>query len=148
MKDISCIIGITLLIGSLSMTLQKRNTDIFNKFYDLLDEKQKGIYEGIVKERFTIYFTGMILGLGLGIFYYVRSKDKYRLCKFLAIIYLVKLGFYKIYPKQPLMLYSLTDNDQVKLWADIYTEMKKRWKISIALGFFAYIFIGIGCKKK
>ena len=40
MKDISCIVGITLLIGSLSMTLQKRNTDIFNKFYDLLDEKQ------------------------------------------------------------------------------------------------------------
>ena len=79
MKYISCIIGITLLIGSLSMTLQKRNTDIFNKFYDLLDERQKGIYEGIVKERFKIYFTGMILGLTLGIFYYVRSKDKYRL---------------------------------------------------------------------
>ena len=68
MKDISCIIGITLLIGSLSMSLQKRNTDIFNKFYDLLDDKQKGIYENIVKERFTIYFTGMILGLTLGIF--------------------------------------------------------------------------------
>ena len=54
MKDISCIIGITLLIGSLSMSLQKRNTDIFNKFYNLLDEKQKSIYENIVKERFTI----------------------------------------------------------------------------------------------
>ena len=57
MKDISCIVGITLLIGSLSMTLQKRNTDIFNKFYNLLDNDQKRIYEGIVKERFTIYFT-------------------------------------------------------------------------------------------
>ena len=34
MKDISCIIGITLLIGSLSMSLQKRNTNIFNKFID------------------------------------------------------------------------------------------------------------------
>ena len=49
----------------------------------------------------------MILGLGLGIFYYIRSKDKYRLCKFLAIIYLVKLGFYKINHKQPLMLYLI-----------------------------------------
>ena len=29
MKDISCIIGITLLIGSLSMSLQKRDTKIF-----------------------------------------------------------------------------------------------------------------------
>lgn len=141
MKDISCIIGITLLIGSLSMTLQKRNTDIFNKFYDLLDEKQKGIYEGIVKERFTIYFTGMILGLGLGIFYYVRSKDKYRLCKFLAIIYLVKLGFYKIYPKRPLMLYSLKNQEQVEAWADIYTEMKSKWTKSILMGFIGYLLI-------
>ena len=143
MKDISCIVGITLLIGSLSMTLQKRNTDIFNKFYNLLDKEQKGIYEGIVKERFKIYFTGMILGLGLGIFYYVRSKDKYRLCKFLAIIYLVKLGFYKIYPKQPLMLYSLTNQEQVEAWADIYTEMKSKWIKSIIIGFIGYLLLGL-----
>ena len=143
MKDICCIIGITLLIGSLSMSLQKRNTNIFNKFYDLLDKEQKDIYEGIVKERFTIYFTGMILGLGLGIFYYIRSKDKYRLCKFLAIIYLVKLGFYKIYPKQPLMLYSLKNQEQVGAWADIYTEMKSKWIKSIVIGFIGYLLISI-----
>ena len=141
MKDISCIVGITLLIGSLSMSLQKRNTDIFNKFYNLLDKEQKVIYEGIVEERFTIYFTGMILGLGLGIFYYVRSKDKYRLCKFLAIIYLVKLGFYKVYPKRPLMLYSLTNQAQVEAWADIYTEMKSKWIKSIIIGFLGYLLI-------
>ena len=146
MKDISCIIGITLLIGSLSMSLQKRNTNIFNKFYNLLDDKQKGIYEGIVKERFTIYFTGMILGLGLGIFYYVKSKDKYRLCKFLAIIYLVKLGFYKIYPKQPSMLYSLKNQEQVEAWADIYTEMKKRWVTSLIVGGIGYILLSIALK--
>ena len=143
MKNISCIIGITLLIGSLSMSLQKRNTNIFNKFYDLLDKEQKDIYEGIVKERFTIYFTGMILGLGLGIFYYIRSKDKYRLCKFLAIIYLVKLGFYKIYPKKPLMLYSLKNQEQVGAWADIYTEMKSKWIKSIVIGFIGYLLISI-----
>jgi len=143
MKDICCIIGITLLIGSLSMSLQKRNTNIFNKFYDLLDKEQKDIYEGIVKERFTIYFTGMILGLGLGIFYYIRSKDKYRLCKFLAIIYLVKLGFYKIYPKKPLMLYSLKNQEQVGAWADIYTEMKSKWIKSIVIGFIGYLLISI-----
>ena len=45
MKDISCIIGITLLIGSLSMSLQKRDTKIFSRFYNLLDNDQKKIYE-------------------------------------------------------------------------------------------------------
>lgn len=143
MKDISCIIGITLLIGSLSMSLQKRDTKIFSRFYNLLDSKQKSIYEGIVKERFTIYFTGMILGLGLGILYYVNSNDKYKLCKFLAIIYLVKLGFYYVYPKSPLMLYSLSNQKQVEAWADIYSEMKSKWIKSIAIGFLGYLLISI-----
>jgi len=143
MKDLSCIVGITLLIGSLSMSLQKRDTKIFSRFYNLLDSKQKSIYEGIVKERFTIYFTGMILGLGLGILYYVNSNDKYKLCKFLAIIYLVKLGFYYVYPKSPLMLYSLSNQKQVEAWADIYSEMKSKWIKSIAIGFLGYLLISI-----
>tara|TARA_B110000046_G_scaffold181373_1_gene213494 strand:- start:602 stop:1039 length:438 start_codon:yes stop_codon:yes gene_type:complete len=143
MKDLSCIVGITLLIGSLSMSLQKRDTKIFSRFYNLLDSKQKSIYEGIVKERFTIYFTGMIIGLGLGIYYYVNSNDKYKLCKFLAIIYLVKLGFYYVYPKSPLMLYSLSNQKQVEAWADIYSEMKSKWIKSIGIGFLGYLLISI-----
>jgi hypothetical protein len=141
MKDISCLIGLTLLIGSLSMTIMKKNTDIFNNFYKLLDERQKIIYEEIVKERLMIYFSGMVIGLGLGIYYYVGSKDKYRLCKFLAIIYLVKLGFYYFYPKIPLMLYSLTDQDQVDAWANIYEEMKSKYKKSLLIGFAGYLLI-------
>ena len=141
MKDISCLIGITMLIGSLSMTIMKKNTDIFNNFYKLLDEKQKVIYEEIVRERLMIYFTGMVVGLGLGIYYYVGSKDKYKLCKFLAIIYLVKLGFYYFYPKKPLMLYSLTDQDQVEAWVNIYEEMKSKYKKSLLIGFVGYLLI-------
>jgi hypothetical protein len=141
MKDISCLIGITMLMGSLSMTIMKKNTDIFNNFYKLLDEKQKVIYEEIVRERLMIYFTGMVVGLGLGIYYYVGSKDKYKLCKFLAIIYLVKLGFYYFYPKKPLMLYSLTDQDQVEAWANIYEEMKSKYKKSLLIGFVGYLLI-------
>jgi uncharacterized membrane protein YfcA len=141
MKDISCLIGITMLIGSLSMTIMKKNTDIFNNFYKLLDEKQKVIYEEIVRERLMIYFIGMVIGLGLGIYYYIGSKDKYKLCKFLAIIYLVKLGFYYFYPKKPLMLYSLTDQDQVEAWANIYEEMKSKYKKSLLIGFVGYLLI-------
>jgi len=119
----------------------KKNTDIFNNFYKLLDEKQKVIYEEIVRERLMIYFTGMAIGLGLGIYYYVGSKDKYKLCKFLAIIYLVKLGFYYFYPKKPLMLYSLTDQEQVEAWANIYEEMKSKYKKSLLIGFVGYLLI-------
>ena len=141
MKDISCLIGITMLIGSLSMTIMKKDTTIFRKFNDLLNKEQKMIYEEIVRERLMIYFTGMVIGLGLGIYYYVGSKDKYKLCKFLAIIYLVKLGFYYFYPKKPLMLYSLTDQDQVEAWANIYEEMKSKYKKSLLIGFVGYLLI-------
>ena len=143
MKDISCLVGISMLIGSLSMTVLKKNTTIFKKFYELLNDEQKIIYEDIVKERLMIYFSGMIIGLGLGIYYYIGSKDKYRLCKFLAIIYIVKLGFYYFYPKRPLMLYSLKNQDQVDAWADIYTEMKDKYKKSLLIGFAGYLLISI-----
>ena len=141
MKDISCIIGITFLVASLSMTIMDKNTDIFNNFHKLLDDKQKVIYEEIVRERLMIYFSGMVIGLGLGIYYYVGSKDKYKLCKFLAIIYVVKLGFYYFYPKRPLMLYSLKNQGQVDAWANIYEEMKSKYKKSLLIGFVGYLLI-------
>jgi len=144
MKITSCLVGFTLLFASLYMSLQKKNTQIFNKFYTLLDENQKNIYEKIVKERMMIYFSGMVLGLGLGIYFYIKNpKTDYKLCKFLAIIYVIKLGFYYLYPKSPLMLYSLTTKEQVNAWADIYTEMKERWIKSLVIGFIGYLLISL-----
>tara|TARA_Y100001970_G_C14015566_1_gene740760 strand:+ start:504 stop:947 length:444 start_codon:yes stop_codon:yes gene_type:complete len=144
MKDLSCVIGITLLIASLSAPLINRDKNEFKFFYNLLDDKQKDIYEAIISERLSIYFMGMILGLGLGIYYLVNNKkDKYKLCKFLMILYFVKFGFYYLYPKQPLMLYSLTTKDQVNSWATIYTEMKTRFKYSLIIGFIGYLLISM-----
>ena len=65
MKELSCMIGITLLITSLSMTLIKKDQNEFKNFYNLLNQKQQNIYEKIIQERLSIYFMGMILGLGL-----------------------------------------------------------------------------------
>ena len=39
------------------------------------------------------------------------------------------------------MLYSLDRQDQVKNWADIYTEMKTRWIKSLLVGVAGYLFI-------
>ena len=86
----------------------------------------------------------MILGLGLGIYFYLNNpKTDYKLCKFLAIIYVIKLGFYYFYPKSPLMLYSLTTKEQVNAWANIYTEMKERWIKSLVIGFIGYLLISL-----
>lgn len=121
----------------------KQDNEIFIDFYSLLNDEQKNIYEGIVKERFIIYLAGSILGIISAVLFYRNNKsDKYILCKSIFLLYFIKLGFYYMYPKQPLMLYSLTSKEQTDAWADIYSEMKNRWKLSIFLGFISYLIIG------
>ena len=149
MEQISCLIGFTLVLSSIYMSYYRKDNTIFSKFNSLLNQNQKEIYQKIVYERMMIYIIGSVLGLSLGVYYLLKSKnEKYRICKFLMIIYLVKLGFYYFYPKSPLMLYSLTTKEQTDSWADIYTEMKQRWKLSLFVGLLGYLIVGSYiCKK-
>lgn len=148
MKVNYCLIGITLLFSGIYMSLIKKDKPVFTNFYELLNEEQKMKYDKITKERLMIYITGSILGLFLAYIYYFKNKnDKYLFCKLLAIINIVKLSFYYFFPKSPLMIYSLTTKEQTDAWADIYVEMKNNWIISLAFGFFAYIFLSLGIIK-
>ena len=142
MKVNFCLIGLTLLFSSIYMGIENRNTDHFKRFYNLLDAGQKNKYEDIVKERLIIYIGGMVLGTTLSYVYYRNNKNtKYLFCKLLVISYLVKLGFYYLFPKSPLMIYSLYSKDQTDAWADIYSEMKNRWIKSLVLGLLSYLFL-------
>ena len=142
MKVNFCLVGITLLFSSIYMGLENRDTDHFKRFYNLLDAGQKNKYESIIKERFTIYLTGILIGCILAYYYYMKNKkSKHLFCKVLVIFYFVKLGFYYLFPKSPLMIYSLYSKDQTDAWADIYSEMKNRWIHSLIVGFFAYVFL-------
>lgn len=142
MKISYCLIGFTLLFSSIYMSYLKKDSSIFVNFMSLLDEDQQKIYQKIIYERIMIYVAGMILGVSLGLYYlFTNKKDNYRLCKFLCIIYIVKLGFYYVYPKSPLMLYSLKSKDQVDAWATIYTEMKSRWIKSLMVGLVGYLLL-------
>ena len=144
MKITPCLIGFTLLFSSIYMSYMKRDDEVFSNFMDLLDPKQKVIYAGIVFQRLYIYVMGMIIGLLLAIYYVLTCKnDNYRLCKFLAIIYVTKLLFYYVYPKKPLMLYSLKNQGQVDAWADIYLEMKSRWIKSLFVGLIGYLILSM-----
>ena len=143
----TCIIGITFLLSSIYLSILKQDNDIFFKFNRLLNDKQKIIYQNIVRERLKIYTIAMFTGLGSGLLYWYRNqKQSYIWCSFLAIVYIVKLGVYYFYPKSPLMLYSLTTKEQTDAWADIYTEMKTRYRISLLIGFIGYLIISSGLK--
>ena len=138
----SCLIGITLLLSSIYMSYMKKDNQLFIDFMDLLDDEQKDIYQNIIYERTKIYIIGMILGLSMGIFYlYKNETGNYKVCKFLAIVLSIKLGFYYFHPKSPLMLYSLNKKEQIDAWADIYTDMKHRWIKSLVVGFVGYLLL-------
>ena len=129
-----CIVGFTLLFASFYMNIQKKDNEHFIRFYNLLDAGQKNKYESIVNERLIIYSVGTLLGMLSAYIYYLKYK-KHNLifCEIITILFVTKLAFYYFMPKQPLMLYSLRNKEQTDAWADIYTEMKNRYKFSILL---------------
>lgn len=135
---LTCFIGIVLMLTSILFTFINPNAEIFNEFDALLSENQKSIYKMIIKERISIYITGSIFGILLSILYYVYSKEQYKVCASIAIFYVTQLMYYKLYPKQPLMLYYLSSKEQVDKWADIYTYMKRRWHISFVISAVGY----------
>jgi len=143
----TCVIGISFLLASISTASLGHKKDKFTRFKDLLNKEQHQIYENIVRERLMIYTIALLSGLGAGIIYWYRNPNQpYIICTFLAIAYIVKLLVYYFYPKSPLMLYSLTTKEQTDAWADIYTEMKYRYRISLLLGFMGYVVISTGLK--
>jgi len=138
-KIISCAIAFILLLSSVLMHFFIDKKD---DFILTLNNKQKKIYKGIIVERFRIYIFGMILGLFLGISYlYVYSEEKFKVCKFIAIVMLTKLTFYYFYPKSDFMLYHLTEKDQIKAWTDMYRNYKNAWRNSLIVTIIAYILL-------
>ena len=139
------------MIKSLKELADNAPTLFFTKTDDFLEKIWGALKDNkqIIRERSMIYISGMLLGLFLGMYYLWKNPDDtYRFCKFLVIVYGVKLGFYYLFPKSPLMLYSLTTQKQVSAWADIYTEMKRRWITSLLLGFIGYVSLSMALLKK
>jgi uncharacterized membrane protein YfcA len=137
-----CLVGFILLFTSIIMNLFGDKRKIFIDFMSTLNPGQKKIYGEIIYERLSIYIKGMILGVLLGIFYlYKYPKDKFKICKFFAIVFIIKLGFYYVYPKSTMMLYHLKTQEQISAWTDIYLYMKKRWITSLIISAISYFFI-------
>ena len=103
----------------------------------------KDIYKKIIRERFLLYFGGMLLGIFLGLLYlFYNKKSERSICIFIVIVFLTKMIFYKGFPKSTYMLYHLDKKEQVQAWTDIYTYMKKIWMLSFLFAIISYVLIG------
>ena len=138
-KIISCAIAFVLLLSSILMHFFIDKKD---DFMLTLNESQKKKYKDIIQERFKIYIFGMILGLVLGFLYvYIYNEDRFKVCKFVAIVLVTKLTFYYFYPKSDFMLYHLTEKNQVIAWTDVYRNYKNAWRNSLIIATISYILL-------
>ena len=138
-KIISCAIAFVLLLSSILMHFFIDKKD---DFLLTLNVDQKKKYKDIIQERFKIYIFGMILGLVLGFLYvYIYNEDRFKVCKFVAIVLVTKLTFYYFYPKSDFMLYHLTETEQVKAWTDVYRNYKNAWRNSLIIATISYILL-------
>ena len=141
-----CSAAIVILLSSVFMMFLKDH-NLFLKFMNTLNNKQKEIYKRIIQERFLLYFGGMLLGIFLGLLYLYYSKKSDRsICIFIVIVFVTKMIFYKGYPKSTYMLYHLDKKNQVSAWTDIYTYMKKIYMLSFGMAIISYILIGYSFK--
>jgi len=140
-KIISCAIAFVLLLSSILMHFFIDKKD---DFLLTLNESQKKKYKDIIQERLKIYIFGMILGLVLGFLYvYIYNEDRFRVCKFVAIVLVTKLTFYYFFPKSDFMLYHLTETNQVKAWTDVYRNYKNAWRNSLIIAIISYILLSL-----
>ena len=141
-----CSVAIVILLSSIFMMFLKDH-NLFLKFMNTLNNKQKEIYKRIIQERFLLYFGGMLLGIFLGLLYLYYSKKSDRsICIFIVIVFLTKMVVYKGFPKSTYMLYHLDKKEQVTAWTDIYTYMKKIWMLSFVFAIISYILLGLSFK--
>lgn len=147
MKNIYCLIGITLFLTNIFMFFPNMKSKNCMALYNKLNKEQKKKYIDIVKERIIIYSSGVIIALILASLYYFNNEsDDFRLCKTLSIFTSVKLIVYYFAPKKPSLTYSLTTKEQLDAWQDIGTEMRNKWKKSLILGFISYCIIAYSIK--
>jgi NhaP-type Na+/H+ or K+/H+ antiporter len=141
-----CSAAIVILLSSVFMMFLKDN-NLFLKFMNTLNNDQKEIYNKIIKERLSLYFGGMLLGIFIGLLYLFYSKKSNKnVCIFIVIVFVTKMIVYKGYPKSTYMLYHLDKKEQVDAWTDIYRNMKKIWMLSFVFAIISYILMGLSFK--
>ena len=145
--NIYCFLALTFIISGIYLSIMKPHNNVFIEFMNSLNREQQNMYEIRIQERLKIYLLGILLGIFFAVFfYYYNPNSSFMICKFIAIIYLVKLLVYYITPKSPLMLNYLTNRKQVQLWTKIYKTMKNRWIYSLIFGTVGYFFVLLSLK--
>lgn len=138
--NITCAIAVAFIAVAIYMCYSSKN--VAYTLEDKLDEKQKMIYEKIIKERLRIYYIASGAGLFLGFIYLIFFSRKqnllHKLCTFIVILFVTQIIVYMIYPKSLYMLDYINTNDQAKAWMKVYNQMNRNYMIGFLFGLIGF----------
>jgi uncharacterized protein YacL len=139
----NCYLAGTIGIGLLGATFYTMTAQpvVAVEYRNKLKHSTVEVYDKIVRERSTIYFQGLILGLVVSYIVLFRISPMkqltnmfHRVTLSLAIVVLVSSGYYCISPKSDYMLNHVTSGEESKAWLEIYKTMKHRYVMGFILG--------------
>jgi hypothetical protein len=155
---ITCFLAAVVVVGMVIFTFLSSQDPVIQGFADELSPELKPIYENIVKERLTIFFTGYLIGFVVSILFIIFSvnvlKVKFRvswlICSIVAISFIVNYLYYTLSPKSDYLVNHLKNDHDRVLWTKMYRHMQYYFHLSfliglVGVGVFGYAFRG-SCK--
>ena len=142
---ISCIISAIFIIGMIYFYNMTDKSKIVKHYKQQLPTDLQKRYEKIVEERKRISLHGYILGLIFSlliIFYNTKIKNQKMsnfslVCTVTATCFLTNYFYYMITPKTDWMLNHMNNQQEVRLWLQMYREMSYNYHMGIVLGIIA-----------
>lgn len=147
-------LAIAFLAATVVTAFGKPKNNLVSSFSD----RERRVYEHIIKERRTIYFKGLFLGLIVaymavnGIFPTKpsigssspgtkRASKGTRVFTGLAIAFTVQYFFYMLHPKSTYMIQHFDSHHERVEWMKIKRHMQVQWHGAFILGLIASYFV-------
>ena len=143
--SISCAISAIFIIGMIYFYNSTSKSAVVQHYKSKLPSCLKERYDKITNERMMISYYGYAIGFILSlfiIFYNLKLKGSKLnnvsiVCIVTSVCFLTNYFYYILSPKSDWMLDHMTNQEQVKLWLQLYRTMQVYYHSGLVLGIIA-----------
>lgn len=144
---ITCFFAAVIVVAMIVFTVLSSQDPVIQGFASELSPELKHVYENIVKERSSIFFTGYLIGIVVAVLFVLFSvnvlKVKFRvswlICSVVVISFIVNHLYYTLSPKTDYLVNHLKNEHDRVLWAKMYRHMQVYFHLSFVIGL-----VGVG----
>ena len=137
---ITCMLAASLLGGTISTMVYNHPPELDKS----LTTHQRNIYNQITKERQSNYWRGTIVGIVLGLIYFLNSgrfTKHQNICALIVIALSTAYFYYTLRPQREYLLKHLTNTAQIDAWLAHYLHKRRMYHIVFLLSGISYVLI-------